>query len=165
MPIISDEKFEEKLWDTVNKNKPKTIIRNGKKYYISRKIIDEIKNKQIKDGGIFPLIPILAGIAAAGSVAGGAAGIAKAVQDKKANDARLAQEKAHDDRVEQLLKGEGMFLPEYQKGNGFSEGIKAFVDKTGLDDFGKKLLRKTLKPLSDKLNIIVKGNGLILMPK
>ena len=48
-----------------------------------------------------------------------------------------------------------MFLPEYQKGNGFSEGIKAFVDKTGLDDIGKKLLRKTLKPLSDKLNIIV----------
>ena len=31
MPLISDEKFEEKLWDTVNKNKPKTIIRNGKK--------------------------------------------------------------------------------------------------------------------------------------
>ena len=57
-----------------------------------------------------------------------------------------------------------MFLPEYQKGNGFS-GVKAFVDKTGLDDFGKKLLRKTLKPLSDKLNIIVKGDGLILMPK
>ena len=58
-----------------------------------------------------------------------------------------------------------MFLPEYQKGNGFSEGIKAFVDKTGLDDIGKKLLRKTLKPLSDKLNIIVKGDGLILFPK
>ena len=37
----------------------------------------------IKDGGIFPFITILAGIAAAGSVAGGAAGIAKAVQDKK----------------------------------------------------------------------------------
>ena len=84
---------------------------------------------------------------------------------KNANDARLAQEKAHDERVEQLLKGEGIFLPEYQKSNGFSEGIKAFVDKTGLDDIGKKLLRKTLKPLSDKLNIIVKGDGLILMPK
>ena len=70
MPLISDEKFEEKLWDTVIKNKPKTILRNGQKYYISRKMIDKIKDKQIKDGGIFPLIPILAGIAAAGSVAG-----------------------------------------------------------------------------------------------
>ena len=29
-------------------------------------MIDKIKDKQIKDGGIFPLIPILAGIAAAG---------------------------------------------------------------------------------------------------
>ena len=47
----------------------------------------------------------------------------------------------------------------------FLKGIKAFLDKTGLDDIGKKLLRKTLKPLSDKLNIIVKGDGLILMPK
>ena len=129
-----------------------------KNFIYLKNIINDIKDKQIKDGGIFPLIPILAGIAAAGSVAGGAAGIAKAVQDKNANDARLAQEKAHDERVEQLLKGKGMFLPEYQKGNGFSEGIKAFVDKTGLDDIGKKLLRKTLKPLSDKLNIIVKAS-------
>ena len=165
MPSISDEKFERKLWNIVDRNEPKTVRHKNKSYYISKNFINDVKDKQIKDGGIFPLIPILAGIAAAGSVAGGAAGIAKAVQDKNANDARLAQEKAHDERVEQLLKGKGMFLPEYQKGNGFSEGIKAFVDKTGLDDIGKKLLRKTLKPLSDKLNIIVKGDGLILMPK
>ena len=38
-----------------------------------------------------------------------------------------------------------MFLPKYQKCNGFLEGVKAFVDKTGLDDFGKKLLRKNFK--------------------
>ena len=135
MPSISDEKFERKLLNIVDGNEPKTVRHKNKSYYISKKIIDEIKDKEIKDGGIFPLIPILAGIVAAG--------IAKAVQDKNANDARLAQEKAHDERVEQLLKGKGMFLPEYQKGNGFSEGIKAFVDKTGLDDIGKKLLRKT----------------------
>ena len=30
---------------------------------------------------------------------------------------------------------------------------------------GKNYLEKTLKPLSDKLNNIVKGDGLILMPK
>ena len=152
-----------KVWGIVNEGKPKTVTHKNKSYCISRNFNNDIKDKQIKEGGIFPLIPILAGIAAAGSVAGGGAGIAKAVQNKNANDARLAQ--AHDERVEQLRKGEGMFLPEYQKGNGFSEGIKAFVDKTGLDDIGKKLLRKTIKPLSDKLNIIVKGDGLILMPK
>ena len=163
MPSISDEEFDKKLWKIVDRNMPKTVTHKGKN--ISKNFINDVKDKRIKDGGIFPLIPILAGIAAAGSVAGGAAGIAKAVQDKKANDARLAQEKAHDERVEQLLKGEGMFLSEYQKGSGFSEGIKAFVDKTGIDDIGKKLLRKTLKPLSDKLNIIVKGDGLILLPQ
>ena len=129
-----------------------------KKYYISREIIDNIKDKQTKEEGTFSLLPILAGIAA-GSVSGGAAGIANAVQDKQAHNAQ----KAHDNRVEQLQKGEGMFLPEYQKGNGLS-GVKAFVDKTGLDVVGKKL-RKTLKPLSNKLNIIVKGDDLILTPK
>ena len=100
-------------------NEPKAVRHKNKSYRISRNFVNDIKDKQIKDGGIFPLIPILAGTAA-GSVAGAAAGIAKAVQDKNANDARLAQEKAHDEQVEQLLKGEGMFLPEYQKGNGFS---------------------------------------------
>ena len=164
MPSISDEEFNKKLWKIVDGNEQKTVRHKNKSYYISKKFINDVKDK-IKDGGIFPLIPILAGIAAAGSVAGGAAGIAKAVQNKNANDARLAQKKAHDKRVEQLLKGDGMFLPEYQKGNGFSEGIKAFVDKTGLDDIGKKLLKNTLKPLSDKLNIIVKGDRIILMPK
>ena len=63
------------------------------------------------------------------------------------------------------LKGKECFNLNTKKVMGFSEGIKAFVDKTGLDDIGKKLLRKTLKPLSDKLNTIVKGDGLILMPK
>ena len=96
-----------------------------------------MKDKQKKEGGIVPLIPILAGIAAAGSVAGGAAGIAKAAQDKQAHDAQLKQQKAHDDRVEQLLKGKGMFLPEYQKGHGFL-GVKAFVDTAELDDISKK---------------------------
>ena len=95
--MVTDEQFERKLWNVVNANKPKTITRDGKKYYISRPMIEEIKHKHKKEGGIFPLIPlILGGIAAAGSVAGGAAGIAKAVQDKKASDAQLNQQRHHD---------------------------------------------------------------------
>ena len=128
MPSISDEKFELKLWDIVDRNKPKTITHKNKSYYISRKFINDVKNKK-KKGGIFPLIPILAGISAAGSVAGGAAGIAKAIQDKNANNARLEQQKLHDDRIEKLLLGKGMFLPEYQKANGFLEGVKALLKK------------------------------------
>ena len=76
MPSISDEKFERKLWNIIDGSEPKTVKHKNISYYISKKIIDEIKDKQIKDGGIFPLIPILAGIAAAGSAAGRAAGIA-----------------------------------------------------------------------------------------
>ena len=39
---------------------------------------------------------------------------------------------------EAALKGNGLFLPEYEKGNGFSDGVKAFVEKTGLDCRRKK---------------------------
>ena len=65
MPSISDEKFERKLWKIVDRNIPKTVTHKNKSYRISRNFINNIKDKQIKDGGIFPLIPILAGIAAA----------------------------------------------------------------------------------------------------
>ena len=108
---------------------------------------------------------MFAEIGAAGAVAGGAAGIATSVNNKAANDARLKQQKEHDARIEAALKGNGLFLPEYEKGNGFSDGVKAFVEKTGLDVEGKKMLRSVLKPLSDKLNVIVKGDELILIPK
>ena len=136
-----------------------------KKYTFQKRKLMRLKNKR-KKGGILPfLIPLFAGIAAAGSVAGGTAGIVSAVNSKAAEDAKLRQQREHDTRIEAALRGNGLFLPEYEKGNGFSEGIKAFAEKTGLDDIGKKLLRTALKPLSDKLNIIVKGNGLLLIPK
>ena len=78
------------------------------------------------------MIPLFSGIAAAGSIAGGSAAIANAVNSKKSQDVQLEQKRAHDTRVEQLLKGKGLQLPEYQKRNGFSEGIKAFAEKSGL---------------------------------
>ena len=167
MPIqkLSDEEIETKLRKFVNEGKPKSTTINGKKIYISKKKINEIKEQE-KEGGILPfLIPLFAGIAAAGSVAGGTAGIVSAANSKASNDAKLQQQREHDARVEAALKGNGLFLPDYEKGNGFSEGVKAFAEKTGLDVQGKKLLRSVLKPLSDKLNVIVKGNGLILIPK
>ena len=167
MPIqnLSDGEIEAKLRKIVNEGKPKSTTINGEKIYISKKKINEIKEQE-KEGGILPfLIPLFAGIAAAGSVAGGTAGVVSAVNSKAAEDSKLRQQREHDARIEAALRGNGLFLPEYEKGNGFSEGVKAFAEKTGLDDIGKKLLRTALKPLSDKLNIIVKGNGLILIPK
>ena len=73
--------------------------------------------------------------------------------------------KSQDAQLEQLLKGEGLQLPKYQKGNGFSEGIKAFAEKSGLSSAASKLLRTALKPLSNKLDATVKGEGLILVSK
>ena len=75
----------------------------------------------------------------------------------------MEQKRAHDTRDEQLLKGDSLQLPEYQKGNGFSEGIKAFAEKSGLSSIASKILRTALKPLSNKLDAIVIGEGLILI--
>ena len=165
MQKLSDEEIERKLRKIVNEGKPKFITTNNVKTYISKKKINEIKEKE-KEGGILPLLPLIfAGIGAAGAAAGGTAGIVTAVNKKASDDAQLQQQREHDARVEAALKGNGLFLPDYEKGNGFSEGVRAFAEKTGLDVEGKKLLRSVLKPLSDKLNVIVKGNGLILIPK
>ena len=123
---MKDATLEKKLCKIVDEGIPKTVTVKGKRVYASKKSL-----KEIREGGIFPLIPIFAGLAAAGSIAGGTAAIANAVNSKKSQDAQLERERAHNTRVEQLLKGEGLQLPEYQKGNGFSEGIKAFAEKSG----------------------------------
>ena len=161
---MKDSTLEKKLRRIVDEGKPKTVIIYGKRIHASKKKLREIKDQE-REGGIFPLIPIFAGIAAAGSIAGGSAAIANAVNSKKTQDAQLEQKRAHDDRVERLLQGKGIYLPEYQKGNGFSEGIKAFAEKSGLSNAASKILRTALKPLSDKLNVIVQGEGLILTAK
>ena len=161
---MKDATLEKKLRKIIDEGTSKTATVKGKRVYASKKSLKEIREQE-KEGGIFPLIPIFAGLAAAGSVAGGTAAIANAVNSKKSQDAQLEQERAHDTRVEQLLKGEGLQLPEYQKGNSFSEGIKAFSKKSGLLSIESKILRTALKPLSNKLDAIVKGEGLILVSK
>ena len=163
MPIKESTR-EKKVRRIIDEGKPGNITIDGVRYHVSKKLIKEIKEHE-KNGGVFPLIPIFAGIAAAGSVAGGASAIATSVNNKKFQDAQLEHLKAKDREVLRLLRGEGLFLPEYQKGNGFSHGIKTFAKESGLTDAAGKLLRSTLKPLSDKLNVIVKGKGLILVPK
>ena len=79
---------------------PRRLEINGKNIYISKKKIIECE----KEGGILPLltlIPLIAGgISAAGGVAGAAAGIAKAVNDKKAADEELAEQRRHNLEME-----------------------------------------------------------------
>jgi hypothetical protein len=65
-----------------------------------------------KKGGVLPLLlPILAGLGSLGATAGGAAAIAKAVNDAKSNARQLAELKRHNERMEAavaLRKGSGV---------------------------------------------------------
>lgn len=72
-----------------------------------------------KTGGILPLIPIFAGLSALGALAGGAAGVAKAVTDTKAARRQLDEAARHNQTMEAIaLRGNGLFLRPYKSGLG-----------------------------------------------
>lgn len=170
-----DENLETKLQQFVANDKPKYITINGEKKYISRKFLERVKEKKKqKEGGFLPLIPLFAGLAAAGSLAGGAAGIAKAVQDKQASDAEQREEERHNKAMEKVVQGKGYtskgeyipneHLSDKNVGNGLKEHIKNFVEKTGLEQEAKKGLKKVLKVLADTIGVEKNGEGLYLNP-
>ena len=64
-----------------------------------------------KKGGMLPfLIPMFAGLSATGTLAGGAAGIAKAVNDAKAAKQQLEENKRHSKTMESVALGNGLHL-------------------------------------------------------
>jgi hypothetical protein len=75
-----------------------------------------------KQGGIIPLIPLFAGLSALGSLAGGAAGIAKAVSTSKQAQKKLEESERHNKMMEAIAlgskKGNGLYLKPYRKGLG-----------------------------------------------
>lgn len=74
-----------------------------------------------KKGGILPLIPLFAGLSALGSLAGGAAGIAKAVGVAKSARHKLEEAERHNKTMEAIAlgkKGSGLYLKPYRKGLG-----------------------------------------------
>lgn len=74
-----------------------------------------------KVGGILPLIPIFAGLSALGSLAGTAAGIAKAVNDVKTSREQLSETNRHNKNMESIAmgkRGDGIYLKPYRKGLG-----------------------------------------------
>lgn len=172
--ILTDVELEAKLKKIAQEGHPKTITHNGKKLYISKAKIDLIN--QNKEGGFLPLI--LGAIGAIAVVTGTTVGIVEAnkqsdyaKQKVDIEQKRLNLQKQQDLKINKFIKGEALYLPQYEKGNGFSDGLKAFANLSGLDDLGKKIIRKTLKPLSDKLNVVVlnaedkSGSALLLIPK
>lgn len=71
-----------------------------------------------KTGGILPLIPIFAGLSALGTMSGGAAAIAKAVNDAKSAKQQLEEAKRHNKSMEAIAVGKGLFLKPYKSGLG-----------------------------------------------
>lgn len=71
-----------------------------------------------KSGGVLPLLPIFAGLSALGSLAGGAAGVAKAINETRDAKKKLAEMQRHNETMEAiaLRKGRGLFLRPYKKG-------------------------------------------------
>ena len=151
---MKESTLHQKLENIVSAGKPKTIKINGKNIYISKKKIIECE----KEGGILPLltlIPLIAGgVSAAGGVAGAAAGIAKAVNDKKAADVELAEQRRHNLEMEK------------KTGGNLKEHIKNFVQATQMENEAKKVVKKFLRNISDVIEVKPdkEGNGLYLNP-
>lgn len=72
-----------------------------------------------KTGGFLPLVPIFAGLSALGALAGGASGIAKAVNDAAAAKKKLHEAERHNQTMEAIaLRGRGLYLRPYRRGYG-----------------------------------------------
>lgn len=71
-----------------------------------------------KTGGILPLIPIFAALSALGALSGGAAGIAKAVNDAKAGQHQLEESQRHNKTMEAIALGKGLALKRHRRGFG-----------------------------------------------
>lgn len=71
-----------------------------------------------KTGGFLPLVPIFAGLSAAGSLAGGAAGIARVINEYKTAKKQLLELTRHNKQVEAVCIGKGLHLKPFKDGLG-----------------------------------------------
>ncbi|ESO87377.1 hypothetical protein LOTGIDRAFT_166525 [Lottia gigantea] len=154
-----------KIIEAIETYSPTLITYNGKKVHITQKIIDKYKHCKVGDNidleridhnltkkGVFlPFLPLIfAGLAEAGATAGGAAGIAKAVKDKKAEARR------HNLAMEREARG----------GSGVGDilgTVKEFGQRFGEET--KKTVKEGLSKLIDNIDtgeikVKHKGNAL-----
>jgi len=107
----------------------KTKTRKKKKTTIKRRILQVAKR-----GGIFPILPMLGTL---GTLIGGAAGVAKAVNDNKAVQRQREERRRHNRAMEQgrglylapYKRGQGLYLSPYKRGNGVSAKKKKKTSK------------------------------------
>ena len=107
-------------------NNAKTVIKSALK--VARKAVKKNGGKSkinklrvlplpYKVGGVSPLTPIFAGLSAIGALAGGMSGVAKAVNDVSNAKKQLEEAKRHNQAMEQVALGKGLYLRPY-KGSG-----------------------------------------------
>ena len=136
----------------------------GHKFRVNKKDVEIMKNrydqKVLKKGGFLPLIPLFAGLSALGALSGGAAGIAKAVNDANHNKEieKLASEKGvtvvqPQPQAQAQVSGQGidvgqtstavqggaLFLNPYQ-GKGIKDFIKGVIKNSNVNEIGSKQL-------------------------
>ncbi|ESO82852.1 hypothetical protein LOTGIDRAFT_155887 [Lottia gigantea] len=179
---MKPETLVKRIIEAIEAESPTTITYNGKKVKISKKLIDKYKHckirddidleridKNVKEGGFLPFLPLIfAGLAAAGATAGGAAGIASAVNAKKASEAEKSEKRRHNMEMEKIAAGSGVSdilgtVKEF--GNRFSEETKKTV-KQGLSNLIDKIDTGEMK-VKHKGNAIVfknihSGEGIFL---
>ena len=99
-----ENKLENELNSIIKSGIPKAVYIQGKRVYISKKIISKLKKEnESHSGGILPLaalIPIIMSIV--GGTAGAAGGIAGVVQSVKSSQKDDAQKKLADEQLKQL---------------------------------------------------------------
>jgi len=106
---MTEEKFEKELNSIIKSEIPKSVNIDGKKTYISKKIIKKVKeheiNEQVKEGGVFPLAALIRIIfGTLGAAKGVAGGVAETVQSAKESQKADAQKKLAEEQLAQLKK-------------------------------------------------------------
>lgn len=109
----------------IKKIKPKTKRKALKLAYRAAKELSQdfsVKVPRIiplpKSGGVLPLIPIFAGLSAAGSIAGGVSAIVKTINEYKAGKKHLKEQERHNRAMEAVHLGNGLQLNRYKNGLG-----------------------------------------------
>jgi len=159
--------LETKIRNIIDSGKPGSVTYDGKKAYISKKKINEIRDAD-KEGGLLPLVALLplifGGLGAAGAVAGGVATVVKSAKEAQLADAqRKAIEQEGTGLYLNPYTGTGLYLNPYE-GKGIRDFLKSVVKKSGIEDEGKKSLKNILKNLSEGIEVTQEGSGLYLNP-
>lgn len=111
--------------DSIKKSKARTVghaimaaLRSAKKFRKGKRItVPRVIKVPSITGGILPILPILAGLSAVGSLVGTAAGVVKTIKDIRNGGEQLAENKRHN-RAMEVKVGSGLYLGVRKQGSG-----------------------------------------------